>query len=631
MPIILISGFMPFLMFPSSVRFLAFFCIWLLLCANASHATAAMRFSVEPSYQHEFLELEFSIKGTSETAAFNPFLNYRLQVDFMQDDATFSVPGFYAGDGNAAQTSSDEGGIWKARFTPPYSGSWRYKVSFTRGVNVAVTDDTRVGKPVKKHHGKTGSFEVLPIPASAGGFARSGRLIYKNSHYLHTEDGEPRILFGANSPENFLAFQDIDGTYSYNKDRQYLKTWAAHLSDWKEGDPIWGQGKGKGIIGALNYLASKDMNVVFALLNNIEGDAQDVWPFISHKKKDYTRYDVSKLAQWEIIFSHAEKLGIAMQLAIQEQENQLILDDGDTRFERRLFFREMIARFGHLKNIVWNLGEENGTQLAYWPQGQSHQQRFAMIRYLRDNNPYNSPIVVGTYAKAAERDEILNYLVRFNRFNGISLQSEDINNIHRDIKYWLEKSSRYSQPWLVMQDEIGPYHTGTKSDADDPDHDELRHKVLWGSLLAGATGVEWYFGWYTSPNDLNAEDWRSRENMWEQSAVAKALFESLPVNKMKNTNELTDSTNDFCFSEPGQSYVIYLPEGGSTRLDLRETNAEFTVEWYDPKKGGDMWRGSIATVNGGAWRSIGTDGARQLDHTGYASKTRDRVVLITRR
>ena len=49
------------------------------------------------------------------------------------------------------------------------------------------------------------------------------------------------------------------------------------------------------------------------------------------------------------------------------------------------------------------------------------------------------------------------------------------------------------RPWLISMDEIGMWHTGVVPDDVDPDHDALRRYVLWGSLMAGAAGVEWYF------------------------------------------------------------------------------------------------------------------------------------------
>jgi len=43
-------------------------------------------------------------------------------------------------------------------------------------------------------------------------------------------------------------------------------------------DPTWQTGKGKGIIGALNYLADKGANAVSFLTMNIVGDDQNVFP-----------------------------------------------------------------------------------------------------------------------------------------------------------------------------------------------------------------------------------------------------------------------------------------------------------------------------------------------------------------
>jgi hypothetical protein len=50
---------------------------------------------------------------------------------------------------------------------------------------------------------------------------------------------------------------------------------------------------------------------------------------------------------------------------------------------------------------------------------------------------------------------------------------------------------------------------------------------LWGALMAGATGVEWYFGYRYPHNDLNLEDFRSRENWWKQSTIATQFMKTL--------------------------------------------------------------------------------------------------------
>lgn len=51
-------------------------------------------------------------------------------------------------------------------------------------------------------------------------------------------------------------------------------------------------------------------------------------------------------------------------------------------------------------------------------------------------------------------------------------------------------------------DEIGFWHTGVLPDAINPRHDTIRKEVLWGSLMAGVAGVEWYFGARYDHNDL---------------------------------------------------------------------------------------------------------------------------------
>lgn len=559
--------------------------------------------AAEPT-QHQPVTLDFELPPTSETASENPFLDYQLQARFTSGDQQYDVPGFYAADGDAAESGADRGGVWRVIFTPPSAGQWDYIVSFRRGPRVAIDSDPRSGEAVAPHDGSTGQIDVLAASEDASAFARSGRLVHPPGRYYHSLDGKPLLLTGTNSPENFLACKDFDGTYSADPDKNYLKTWGPHDRDARPGDPTWRGGRGKGILGALNYLASQGMNVAYVMTLTLEGDACDVWPFLSHERSDFTRYDVSKLAQWDRVFSHAERLGIVLELVTQEQENQLLLDDGFLGPQRKLYYRELVARFGYHNNLIWNLGEENGPQAEYWPQGQNDQQRIAAIRYVTDIDPYEHPVVIHTYAVEHEREPILGPLLRYRRFDGISLQSHEPRSVHGAVQHWVAKSAEYDHPWVVMQDENGPWHTGTKPDSEDPDHDELRREVLWGALMGGAAGVQWYFGWLTPPHDLNAEDWRSRENMWKQTAVARRLFDQIDYPRMASADELLEG-DGYCLSTPGESYLVYLKRGGAARLDLGGQEGEYAVRWYNPRVGGALQRGSTPSVGGGGWASIG--------------------------
>ena len=76
------------------------------------------------------IELIFEGPETMELAEDNPFLNYRLDVTFSNGNRTYKVPGFFAADGNAAETSATSGDKWKVRFTPDKAGEWEYTVHF---------------------------------------------------------------------------------------------------------------------------------------------------------------------------------------------------------------------------------------------------------------------------------------------------------------------------------------------------------------------------------------------------------------------------------------------------------------------------------------------------------------------
>ena len=151
------------------------------------------------------------------------------------------------------------------------------------------------------------------------------------------ESGEPFFKFGPGSPENFLGYNEFDQT------PKAALTWAPHVRDWRAGDPAWGANRqrGKGIIGVVNYLADMGMTSVYLLSMTVDGDSKDVWPWVA--ERDFRRFDVSKLAQWNIVFDHMQHRGLAVHMLQQEQENDQLL--GSLSTERKLYYRELIARF----------------------------------------------------------------------------------------------------------------------------------------------------------------------------------------------------------------------------------------------------------------------------------------------
>ena len=161
------------------------------------------------------------------------------------------------------------------------------------------------------------------------------------------------------------------------------------------------------------------MNVIYFLTLNVQGDGNDVWPYTGYDER--YRFDVSKLAQWERVFSHADSLGILLHVVTQETENERLLDDGDLGPQRKLYYREMIARFAHHPAILWDMGEENGPA-DFSPDGQDDAQRKAMMSYFKATDPYQHPVMLHTHAARNPRYDVLNPLLGNSNLDGPSLQ-----------------------------------------------------------------------------------------------------------------------------------------------------------------------------------------------------------------
>ena len=321
--------------------------------------------------------------SASETGSPNAFLDFSFEVSFRHAETGDSVivPGFFAADGDAAETGATAGNIWRVHFCPHLTGVWVAVVGFTTGDDAAIFGG---GQRHQTYDGEFTSVLVTETDKQGRDHRSKGMLRYTGDRYLQFDNGEHFVKAGADSPENLLGYEDFDGTSSSGRRR--LHAYQPHVDDWTDGDPTWKGGKGKGLIGGLNYLASKGMNVISFLTFNVGGDAKDTWPFVS--SLDSLHFDVSKLAQWEIVFEHADKLGIFLHFKTQETENDGAMDSGNTGQERRLYYRELVARFSHHHALNWNLGEENT---------QSTQQHHAMGNYFHEIDPYNHPVVIHTY------------------------------------------------------------------------------------------------------------------------------------------------------------------------------------------------------------------------------------------
>ena len=419
------------------------------------------------------LTLTFDGPAVADTAAVNPFLDYRLNVQFVAPSGrVIDVPGYFGG-----------GAAWQAHFAADEPGQWRYCASFRLGPAVAVSDDPAVGTPIA-FDGAAGAFTVAPADPAAPDFFRWGRLEYVGGHYLKFRDGPYWLKGGTNSPENFLGYAGFANTVDQGGLIDgFLHTYAPHAADARPDDPVVAPGDAAGIIGALNYLGERHVNSIYFLPMNLGGDGDDTYPYLS--PDDPTRFDTAKLAQWGVVLEHAQRQGIALHVVLNEveEDNRRRLDGGALGVQRRLFYREMVARFAHLPAVKWNLSEE----AAFTPDDLR-----AFAAYLAALDWAGHPITAHNAAGAA--DALYGGLLGDSLFSATALQyaAEDAGAL---AETWRERSATAGRPWVVDLDENNPAGVGLTPD----NAGQLRKSILYDAYFSGAAGVEWYLGYHELP------------------------------------------------------------------------------------------------------------------------------------
>lgn len=472
------------------------------------------------------IELAFQGPASESLGARNPF-GIHLDVTFRSPDGRrFAVPGFYAGDGHL----SPDGDVWKVRFSADQNGQWTYQTD---------SDEPLLDS-------REGSFEVGDPPADAPEFYRVGRLEYTGRPYLKFREGGYWLKAGADEPENILgrAFGDWE-----DKRRQ------------------------------IDYLASRGINSLYVMTHTLDGDGNDVWPWIGtdpEQAKGFPdRFDVIRLERWRDFFEYLQEKGIVLYMILED-------DSAWTGYDREAYYREMVARFGDLPALYFNAGEEAN-------ENYSLDESIEHMKLLASIDPYNHPRAIHNV-----RTPLPDY---------IDTPELDLSSIQT----WPtspEKLNQLAIAWHRACLVRGKRRLVVNFDEARPAADR---RSPWSVFLGG--GV-----W--EPIVPVPDTYAALEPLWSELSAAKRFMESLPFEKMYPANHLVTEGKAFCFAKPGEVYALYFLSGGSARLAVPDS--EYQIEWFDPRLGkflADRRRASgssllLATPTGEDWavRIRPTDG-----------------------
>jgi len=548
--------------------------VWIGLSANVFAASLS---GSQIAYQPLQLDVTGPLARESDTSP-NPFLDIRLDVTFTSPSGqVIVVPGFFAGDGSGDGTGS----VWRTRITPHEPGDWQYSAQLFSGTNAAVADQTDDLEQLDQQN-NTGTFTISPADANAEGFLARGPLTYSGEHYLKFADGTYWLKGGVDSPENFFGYAGFDNTINQPGgvgEAQLIDgvhRYAEHIAQWQPGDPLFvSENTGvdsKGIIGAVNYLANEGVNSMYFLLMNLGGDGRETYPFTGATGSDYdnTHYDVSKLRQWNLVLQHMQRKGIAAHFVLgeQEQENTNWLDGGELGIQRKLYYREMVARFAYLNAVKWNISEESRF---------GDERHFAFATHIRNLDWVEHPIAVHSFVD--NPGKAYDALLGNDLFTISSIQFS-AENADELTETWREKSRAAGVPWVIDMDEVGPGNIGlTNNNAD-----ELRREVLYPVYFSGGN-VEWYFGFQGA--DIRTENFTTREPMYRFMRYAREMIEQhLPFWDMQPDDNalIGGQDNDQVFAKQGDVYAVYL-NVGNREPGIRVSPGNYTLQWFNPRNG----------------------------------------------
>jgi hypothetical protein len=118
-------------------------------------------------------------------------------------------------------------------------------------------------------------------------------------------------------------------------------------------------------------------------------------------------------------------------------------------------------------------------------------------------------------------------------------------------------------------------------------------KWVWKTFLRGGNPI-WMDPYLPrpvlggKPIPANADD--VRKNM----GYTLRFAERMNLAAMTPRNELAAS--GYCLANPGREYLVYLPDGGATTVDLTDATYSLQAEWFNPQTG-ELKRGDV--VDGG--------------------------------
>ena len=463
-------------------------------------------------------------KGTGEPNPFDVFVNVLFTGP---SGKTYRIPAFYHGDGEGGL----DGNQWAVRFSADETGRWWF----------------RSRSQDKTLDGVTGSFTVTAVPEDAADFYRWGRLeavgtAENEIRYLKFREGPFWMKAGCDDPENFLGAYPGYDTLEERK-------------------------------AAVDYLAERGINSFYIMSHNLDGDDNDVWPWLGETPEQAkrngaasARFDFRVLEDWRMLFEHMQQRGMVVYLILED-------DSAWKDYDHARYYREMIARFGYLPGLLFNLGEEHNENYDL-------PEALEWMRQLAELDPYDHPR--GIHNVNTPRKEYIDaeYIDFTSIQTGTPGTRRGLKNAveHNELAIdWIRQCKARDKRFLMINFDEG--------------RPEQERAAWWAAYLGGAVWEAHVLEPYNRPMSA----W---EKTWNELGGARSFMETLPFWEMQPHNEVVESGHAVCLAKPGHAYALYLPQGGTVSVAL-PAGSEYALEWWDPANGRQGSFQNAGQIHGG--------------------------------
>jgi hypothetical protein len=496
---------------------------------------------------------EFVMKGKAHVA--NPFRDAALVGEFISPSGkTNVIDGFYDGDDT-----------WRLRFAPGEEGEWSYLL---RGEGIEILQRGKLRCTAARGHG----------------FLR-----------IH--------------PENPYAFAHADGTPFFPM-----------------GDTCYGLFDDSPITPELRaeYLTTRRaqyFNFVRMTVGHSEARAatnSTYWAWGgTAQKPDLDRFNPAFFRGFDALMEQLRTNGMNVELIVLNFYRRPFTDTNNwTAARERQWLRYLLARYSAFDNVfLWTLANEYETH----PDGR-YRLDFpgdvdwakATARFIKTNDPYHHLVTTHPVISASRQGENprapFNPPWRIGEFFGEDDAMDVLSQqtgAHGDGAVWDEKlqcwigdsstlvaslsaDRRFKKP--VMNTENGyEYLRSAPTEKKQVHHTDKVRRSAWRIVCAGgyfAAGFNGTIGHSDVWNRIDAPNHYTftikDEGAAAQLGALHDFFAALPFARMQPFNSVAGDA--VALADPGNVYVVYLPHGGTTAVDLPAPGS-LKVGWFDPRRG----------------------------------------------